>query len=178
MYLIHDHLSVLSPPMSAPSSVTAPLPKENKLVQYFPCTHWSIVKLLLASPLWEGELFSACTPPEDINYAEPCSCWQEIEGQLSHVHAHATASTTMSDLVRGPTRSAQPMNIHMSLRGRPRPWACAWSLLTKVTDSNMDPGHIRTTNPLIPLSLCVGREPPHNLTWLHIPLLRYQTFNV
>lgn len=95
----------------------------------------------------------------------PCPC-----------HCHCLYHCALAG--EGPSQVSTTHEHHHGLKREPRPWVCAWPSITKVTDINMAPSHIRTTNPLIPLSGYVGYEPPHNLPWLHIPVLRYQTSNV
>lgn len=138
--------------------------KENKLVLYFPCTHWSMVKLLLASPPWglhSTRRYQLCRTMQllarDGGPTLPCPC---------HCLYHCALAG------EGPSQVSTTHEHHHGFKREPRPWVCAWSLVTKVTDISMAPGRIKTTNPLIPLSGCMGREPPQNLTRLYIPLLR------
>lgn len=79
--------------MSTPSSVN-PSPKEkNKSISCCLVTHWSMVKLLVASdpssPTPESGVFSTCIRTRSLHLSR--TLWLPARGRARYAHIHATA---------------------------------------------------------------------------------------
>lgn len=152
---ISHHPSQSHSPPSAPMSASLSrylLPKRKKKggknFIFFCCccpyTSWSMVKLLVASPTREDELFSTCTTAIGHRLWRGHSSWRGAGSAQGSQHG---------------------------FRWQPKPPTSAWpSMITRATDINRAPDIFANPNRLMALSGCIDYGPYHGLRWLHVPL--------